>query len=89
MPRSSLLLITVISLLLPAHMAAQGPAPTARPDGPGTLRLFLDCETSGCDFDYFRTKITWVDYVRDRTAADVHVLVVLSLIHISEPTRPY
>ena len=76
MPRSSRLLITLISLLLPAHMAAQGPAPTARPDGPGTLRLFLDCETSGCDFDYFRTKITWVDYVRDRTAADVHVLVV-------------
>jgi hypothetical protein len=39
----------------------------------GELRVFLDCED--CDFDYMRTETPWVSYVRDRTAADVHVLV--------------
>jgi len=29
----------------------------------------------GCDLDYFRTEIPYVDYVRDRTDADLHVLV--------------
>lgn len=37
------------------------------------LRVFLDCEP--CDFDYMRTELSWVDYVRDRTDADVHILV--------------
>ena len=29
----------------------------------------------GCDLDYFRTEIPYVDYVRDRTDASLHVLV--------------
>lgn len=37
------------------------------------LRVFLDCDH--CDFDYVRTETPWVSYVRDRTVADVHVLV--------------
>jgi hypothetical protein len=37
------------------------------------LRLFLDCHT-GCDGQYFRTELTLVDWVSDRTAADVHVI---------------
>ncbi|HUQ48211.1 MAG TPA: hypothetical protein VM053_08220 [Gemmatimonadaceae bacterium] len=41
----------------------------------GPLRVFLDCNAQGCDFDYFRTEIPYVDYVRDRTAASVHVLL--------------
>ena len=43
--------------------------------GSGPLRVFLDCNAQGCDFDYFRTEIPYVDYVRDRTAASVHVLL--------------
>jgi hypothetical protein len=35
--------------------------------------VFLDCPS--CDEPYVRTEITFVDYVRDRTAADVHLLV--------------
>ena len=35
--------------------------------------MFLDCPS--CDEPYVRTEITFVNYVRDRTAADVHVLV--------------
>ncbi|MGH7477674.1 MAG: hypothetical protein ACRELD_15515 [Longimicrobiales bacterium] len=42
---------------------------------PETLNVFLDCQTWGCDDDYFRTEIVWVNWVRDRQVADVHVLV--------------
>ncbi|HKS06601.1 MAG TPA: hypothetical protein VJR92_09845 [Gemmatimonadaceae bacterium] len=38
-------------------------------------RVFLDCNTFGCDDDFFRTEITWVNFVRDRADAHVHVLV--------------
>ncbi len=38
-----------------------------------TLRVFLDCDS--CDTDYMTTNVAFVDYVRDRTVADLHVLV--------------
>jgi hypothetical protein len=40
------------------------------------LSVFLDC-TEGwlCDFDYVRTELKMVDFVRDRFVADVHILV--------------
>lgn len=37
-----------------------------------TLRVFVD--NCPCSLDYLRTEITYVDYVRDRADADVHVL---------------
>ncbi len=37
------------------------------------LRVFLDC--GPCDDDYLRQEITFVNYVRDRPDAQVHVLV--------------
>lgn len=37
------------------------------------LRVFLDCDF--CDFDFMRTEITFVDYVRNRQDAQVHILV--------------
>lgn len=37
------------------------------------LRIYLDCDD--CDFDYFRTEITFVNFVRHRQQADVHILV--------------
>jgi hypothetical protein len=42
-------------------------------DRTGALRVFLDCDS--CDLNYLRTEITFINYVRDRTDADVHVLV--------------
>lgn len=36
-------------------------------------KVFIDC--SMCDIDYTRTEITFVNYVRDRKEADIHVLV--------------
>jgi hypothetical protein len=41
----------------------------------GALRVYLDCESEYCDFDFFRTEIAFADWVRDRMFADVHVLV--------------
>ncbi|HVG41170.1 MAG TPA: hypothetical protein VM888_06115 [Chitinophagaceae bacterium] len=40
------------------------------------LKVYLDC-TRGwlCDFDYVRSEMLMVDFVRDRFNADVHVLV--------------
>jgi hypothetical protein len=61
---------------LAAPGAAQtGPQPgSPREAAPSALRVFLDCHDD-CDFDFLRTEITFVDYVRDRKDADVHVLV--------------
>lgn len=37
------------------------------------LRVFVDCSFH-CDMDFLRTEIGWVDYMRDRADADVHIL---------------
>ena len=39
-----------------------------------TVRVFLDCQTFVCDFDHFRREIDFVNWMRDRQDADVHVL---------------
>jgi len=36
-------------------------------------KVFIDCRH--CDRDYFREHITYVNYVRDRKDADVHILI--------------
>ena len=38
-----------------------------------TISVFLDCH--GCDSQFIRTEIAYVNWVRDRAVADVHVLV--------------
>ena len=64
-------LLEIESLLRPERATAQGdPAPPALT---GTLAVFLDCDD--CDSQYVRTEIAWVNWVRDRTDSDVHVLV--------------
>ncbi|NIP79239.1 MAG: hypothetical protein GWM90_08530, partial [Gemmatimonadetes bacterium] len=52
-----------------------GPARAAAQDPPDAVRVFLDCQTRGCPDDEFRTEITFVDWVRERTVADVHVIL--------------
>jgi hypothetical protein len=36
-------------------------------------KVYIDC--SSCDIDYIRTEITFVNYVRDRTEAQIHILI--------------
>jgi hypothetical protein len=52
---------------------AQQPAPSDSASTAVRLRVFLDCNF--CDFDFMRTEIAFVDYVRDRQDAQVHILV--------------
>jgi hypothetical protein len=63
----------VAVMLSAATMSAQNPAPqdTLRDDLP---RVFLDCQANGCDGDFLRTELTWLNFVRDRTLAIVHIL---------------
>lgn len=39
----------------------------------GAPKIYIDC--SSCDNDYIRREITFVNFVRDRNQADVHILV--------------
>jgi hypothetical protein len=51
-------------------LAAQQPAVAP----PTTISVFLDCPNIACDEDFIRTEIVAVNWVRDRSVADVHVL---------------
>jgi hypothetical protein len=65
---------------LPPFTQAEGPARAPVP-GDGTLsfaealRVFFDCSGPGCDYDYLRSQIAFVNHVRDRQAAQVLVLI--------------
>ena len=66
----------LISALFIFIVSAGGTAAQAQPDAPrsAALAVYLDCR-AGCDGDLIRTEITFVDWVRDRAVADVHVLI--------------
>jgi hypothetical protein len=67
--RGLLLLLLLLVSGAPAAFAQQ----PAQPSRTEALRVFLDC--NACDESYIRTEVTFVNYVRDRVGADVHVLV--------------
>jgi hypothetical protein len=39
------------------------------------IRIFFDCSNTWCDLTFLRTEMNVVDFVLDRLAADVHVLI--------------
>ena len=65
-------ILTRLTLLVALGLVAPGvqAQTTGRAFG-----FFLDCRDLNCDPDFYRQEIAFVDHVRDRTAADVHVLV--------------
>ncbi|MGH7678990.1 MAG: hypothetical protein ACRENU_11025 [Gemmatimonadaceae bacterium] len=68
--------ITLVMLLASSSAVGQEPPVNVSANAPATaMSVYLDCETYGCDFDYFRTGMTMVNWVRDRQVADLHVLV--------------
>ena len=67
-------LVFVLSAASTLNAQSPTPPPTTRA-ADELVRVFLDCESMGCDSEFFRTEITWVNFVRDRKAAGVHVLV--------------
>ena len=72
---ASLVLCAAALEVSAAGVAALQEAPQveAARGGAEALRVFLDCDR--CDDDYLRMELTFVNYVRDRRDAQVHVLV--------------
>lgn len=71
MHRITSVLLVALALSVGAHASAQQPAATVATP---SLAVYLDCRVH-CDTDFIRTEIAWVDWVRDRTVADVHLLI--------------
>jgi uncharacterized membrane protein YgcG len=62
--------LALLPLLATVHPVVAQQAPqAARP------RIFLDCNAPNCNNQFFRTEITWVNWVNDRAVADLHVIV--------------
>lgn len=75
MPMHRLVLLAsglLFGAALPSVSAAQGAA--AGQPAAEALRVFLDCNTF-CDGEYLRREITYVNWMRDRADADVHLLI--------------
>ncbi len=53
--------------------AAPAQQPTASVPGTVPLKAFLDCQN--CFQEFLRAEVTFIDYVRERAEADVHVLI--------------
>ncbi|MGI9627897.1 MAG: hypothetical protein ACR2QM_13755 [Longimicrobiales bacterium] len=63
--------LTVLALL--AGSARPAASQDVATEMPARLALFLDCDF--CDESFIRQEVTYVDHVRDREVAGVHVLV--------------
>jgi hypothetical protein len=62
-----------LALLLAAALPLR--AQTTPPAQESAVRVFLDCSGFHCDPDFYQTEIPFVTHVRDRSDAEVHVLV--------------
>ncbi len=68
-----IMILALSGFLLGAPLAGQDQADPLEALRDGAPKVFLDC--GHCDRDYFREEITYVNWVRDRADADVHVLM--------------
>lgn len=62
------MLLFAMGLLTGLSLFAQEPLP-------GRLKVFIDCSRTPCDRTYILSEIKIVDFLLDRLAADVHVLI--------------
>lgn len=67
-------IIALLSLATLPTVEAQDPD-TIPDTRQGTVWVYLDCVDFFCDRDFIRTEIDWVNYVRNRQDADVHILI--------------
>ena len=72
--RAAGLLLFLAGLMGPAPLSGQEPTAT---QASSRLNVFLDCEGRECmaASTFFRTEIDWVNWVRNREDADVHVIL--------------
>ena len=72
----SLLAVALLIIALqPSPGWAQGPDDPSGARPSVALRVFFDCRGRNCDSRYYRTEIDWVNWVRDRTLAQVHLIM--------------
>ena len=70
-----LVIAALIIVLQPSPGWAQEPDDPPGAQTSAALRVFFDCSGRNCDFRYYRTEIDWVNWVRDRTLAQVHLIM--------------
>ncbi|MBA3641301.1 MAG: hypothetical protein H0W53_18930 [Acidobacteria bacterium] len=68
------LLVAILVLIGPARATYAQSVPPAGQFDAARLKVYLDCQYE-CDFDYLRTNVAFVDWVRDRADSDIHLLV--------------
>lgn len=66
--------ITLLALVAAGTLGVSARAPGQQQATLEALNVFLDCQTFHCDFDHFRREISFVNWVRDRQDAHVHIL---------------
>tara|TARA_B100000929_G_scaffold207613_1_gene165443 strand:- start:4374 stop:5699 length:1326 start_codon:yes stop_codon:yes gene_type:complete len=66
--------LAVITGFFGITITANSEEPVANELGAAALRVFLDCER-GCDMTFIRGEIPYINYIRDRLDAQVHVMV--------------
>lgn len=63
------------AILLSLPLISQNESSTTAPSlASNELNVFIDCRTN-CDIDYFKSKIGYINYVRDQQLSDVHLLI--------------
>jgi hypothetical protein len=69
--------LVALCCALPAGTVAQEPPEPAGDAATAgqALRLFFDCQSRYCNFDFYRREIPFVNYTRDRQDAQVHLLI--------------
>ncbi len=69
---SRLSLGILVLLLSPTSLSG---SPTSKPDSLSTqlLDVLMDCED--CDFNYMMEEVNFINYVRDKEVAQIHVFV--------------
>ena len=74
----ALLLLTALTMN-PILLTAQDQPDSLKKAQEEALRIFIDTPDYYIDFDYVRTEITFVNYVRDRADADLHILITTQM----------
>jgi hypothetical protein len=61
--------ISLVAVSIGVSLPVGAQQETTRPN------VFFDCDGRNCNSQYYRTEITWVNWVNDRQVSDVHVIM--------------
>ncbi len=67
--------LTLVALCLGVSLSAVASTAQGQESRSDALRIFFDCSGRDCNSTYYRTEIPWVNWVRDRTLAQVHLIM--------------